>query len=91
MHKDPASKLRGLVRSSRCDNLERANMAFGRLTEEQLDEQHGQSGETRRAIWDGCKQEREDWQAASDLLDRLLEAAAESERKARTRGFIPNA
>jgi hypothetical protein len=39
------------LRAYKGDDHLRARHAFGRLSEEQLDEQHGQSGKTRRQIW----------------------------------------
>lgn len=40
------------------DDLERATMVFGRMTDKQLDEQWGQSGQTCRQIWNAYKVRR---------------------------------
>jgi hypothetical protein len=39
----------------RGDDLERANMAFGKMTEAQLDQEWGQCGQTCRAVWNNYK------------------------------------
>lgn len=57
--------------SYRGDDLERANIAFGRLSEKELGEQHGQSGKTRREIWQSYKDERAAHDAAMAWLNRL--------------------
>jgi hypothetical protein len=74
---NPRDELRRIVAYAKGDDLERANFAFASFSEEELDQEHGQSGETRRAVWDSYKRAREEWQAASDLLDRLLEEVSD--------------
>lgn len=46
------------VRQRTGDDLERANRAFGRMTDAQLDQQYGESGKTCREIWQTYKDER---------------------------------
>jgi hypothetical protein len=41
------------------DNLYRATSAFKNMTNNDLDEQHGQSGQTRRQIVDGYKAQKD--------------------------------
>lgn len=60
------------VRNVTSDNLERANMQFSRMTEDQLDSEYGQSGRTCREIWNEYKEERELNQAALRLLNNIL-------------------
>lgn len=67
-----AKRLRDIVGSAQGDDLERATNAFQNLTQEQLGEQHGQSGHTRREIWDGYKNRRADDIAVYEFLDELL-------------------
>lgn len=54
------------------DDLERANMAFGNATDEQLDAPYGQSGKTARQIWDDYKDRRAKHVAAYAALQELL-------------------
>jgi hypothetical protein len=60
------------VKYSTSDNLERANMQFGRMSQTQLDREYGQSGRTCREIWEDHKQERELNLAALRLLNKIL-------------------
>ncbi len=56
------------------DDLERANHAFGRLSDKALDDQYGQSGKTVRQLWDTWKRGRAEWETANRELERLLSA-----------------
>lgn len=67
----PQQKLRQIVENARGDNLERARLAFGGMTSAQLDEQHGQSGKTRRQILKGYEDERASYEAARALVESL--------------------
>jgi hypothetical protein len=60
------------VKNSTSDNLERANMQFGRMSQTQIDKEYGQSGRTCREIWGDWKQERELNHAALRLLNNIL-------------------
>lgn len=60
------------MQNAKGDDLERANRAFGRMTEDELDQLHGESGKTRRAIWDELKTARAHWEAANRYLEDLL-------------------
>jgi len=55
----------------RGDNLERAEMAFRGLSVAQMQEQHGQSGETRQAILDGYREHVEAVEAAIEEVTAL--------------------
>jgi len=68
-------KLLRIVNNAQGDNLERADMAFHGLSQEQMWEEHGSSGLTRQTILDGYHREREEWQAAKELLIKLFRAA----------------
>lgn len=70
---DAAKKLWGMVENA-CsgDNLQRAEMAFHNLSPEQMQEEYGGSGQTRQTILDGYRCEREEWQAAKELLIKLF-------------------
>lgn len=61
-----------IVKNATSDNLERANMQFGRMSDDQLDKEYGQSGRTCREIWNEYKDERELNQSALHLLDNIL-------------------
>ena len=54
------------------DNLHRAKAAFKRYTPEQMQEQHGESGRTRKAIVDGYEEHLFDCKSAQSLLNQLL-------------------
>lgn len=55
------------------DDLERANMAFGGMTDKQLDSQWGQSGRTARQIWQEYKDHRQEWTEASEWFNKLMQ------------------
>lgn len=78
LHKEEslaAEKLLRIVQNAGGDNLERANIAFRGLSREQMQEDYGGSGQTRQTILDGYRCEREEWQAAKELLIKLFRAA----------------
>ena len=54
------------------DDLERANRAFGRMTEAELDRQWGQSGMTARQVWDGYKADRAKWTEAEQWVETQI-------------------
>lgn len=60
-------KLIRILENAKGDNLERAEMSFGKLTEDQLKEEWGRSGRTKGEILEGYREERKEWQAAYDL------------------------
>ena len=64
-------KLIRIVESAKGDDLERAEMSFGRLTKDQLKEEYGRSGRTKGEILEGYRQEREEWKEAYDLVRRI--------------------
>lgn len=51
--------IRRAIRNTDSDDLERAQWAFRQFTPEQMQEQHGQSGDTRQQVLDGYRKERE--------------------------------
>lgn len=67
-----AQKLRQIVAGAKGDDLERAQKAFGGMCDEALEVEHGQSGQTRRQIWEGYQQERGLWNDANALLNEML-------------------
>jgi hypothetical protein len=54
------------------DDLERAENAFRNLSEQQLDQQYGQSGTTCRQILDGYRTQRAFHKAVYAALEELL-------------------
>ena len=60
------------VKNATSDNLERANLSFRNLPDSELDKEHGQSGMTRREIWDGYKNERLLNESALSLINEKL-------------------
>lgn len=70
---DAANILRRIVDNAAGDDLERADHAFARTVN--LDVEYGASGCTIREVWDGYRADRARWQTARDLLERVLRAA----------------
>jgi hypothetical protein len=61
-----------VVTDARGDDLERARMAFRGLSEKEMDQQHGQSGQTRRDLLRAYEENRSLHDAAvSFLRDRI--------------------
>ncbi len=54
------------------DDLERAERAFSKCSQEQMNSEYGQSGRTRRQILDEYKAHRQRWNAANDLLRSVI-------------------
>ena len=69
---EAAQYLTRVMANARGDDLERCQAAFGKLTDDELGEQHGQSGRTKRQVWQGYKDHRALWEAAKKLLDKVL-------------------
>lgn len=67
-----AKKLLRIVKNAKGDNLERAEMAFRGLPSVTMQEKYGSSGRTRQTILNDYRHERAEWQAAKELLIRLL-------------------
>ncbi len=70
----PEQKLIRIVENARGDDLERARMAFGRMSAADLGKQHGESGHTRREILQEYERERELYLKARALLFQKLGA-----------------
>jgi len=70
----PQQTARKALDNYKQDNLERAQHAFGGMTDKQMSEQHGLSGRTRREVLDGYIRDRREWQAASEWLDKMIAA-----------------
>lgn len=68
----PEQKLIRIVENARGDDLERATMAFGRMSEAELDQMWGQSGKTCREVFEEYRRERELYLQAKELLMRRL-------------------
>lgn len=64
----PQEKLRQIVANAKGDDLERAELAFKGMTDEQLDSEYGRSGETCRKILDGYRRERALYHEAAALV-----------------------
>ena len=62
--------LRHYIAKAKGDDLERAELFFKGAD---LDRQHGDSGKTRRQVLQEYRNERARWQAANDLLEKLLD------------------
>lgn len=69
---NPQEKLIKIVDAAKGDDLERAEKAFAHISPPDLDQEYGASGRTCREILQSYRNERADWQAARDLLTRLL-------------------
>ncbi len=65
---DAKQKLLSIVERSRGDDLERAEHAFRGMSDLQLDQQHGESGQSRRQLLESYRQERAEWKAAHLLV-----------------------
>ncbi len=63
-------KLMQIVECAKGDDLERAELAFRGLTEDQLKEEYGQSGRTKGEILTGYRNERREWEKAYALAKR---------------------
>lgn len=68
----PQQRIRRAMDNAQGDNLERAEHAFRGLSEKQMNDEHGSSGKTRKQLLEEYRQERREWQVASDMLDSLL-------------------
>jgi hypothetical protein len=68
----PEEKLLRILESAKGDDLERVELAFQFYSEKEMNQEHGQSGSTRKEILDRYKQERAEWKAAYDLLQKLF-------------------
>jgi hypothetical protein len=62
--------------NARGDDMERAQHAFGRMTDAQLDQEYGSSGQTCRQILEGYRQHRQQHNEAARDLDDLLRKEA---------------
>lgn len=66
------ARIRRAMQASRCDNLERAERAFAGQSAEYMNAKYGHSNDTPTQIIDGYRKDREEWQAAWDLLVKVL-------------------
>lgn len=71
---EKADILRRAMDNARGDDLERAELSFRHLTENQLDEEFGQSRRTKRDVRDEYRERRARWEAAYEFLNQLLRA-----------------
>lgn len=69
MHKNII--LRGL-QNLRGDDYERAKLAFGRMSDQQLDEPHGQSGMSRRELLNRYKAHKDEVESAIAWVESNL-------------------
>jgi hypothetical protein len=70
----PEQKLIQIVEGACGDDLYRARVAFGGMSDAELDEHYGQSGQTRRQILQEHERHHALYQDARALLYRLLGA-----------------
>jgi hypothetical protein len=68
----PVEKLRRIVANAKGDDLERFESLFRNIHGIELDRIYEHSGFTYREVLEKCRQGRRDWEAARDLLERLL-------------------
>lgn len=54
------------------DDFERANRAFAGFSEKELDQPHGQSGFTRREVWQAYKDNRDQHNQVEAWLKKVL-------------------
>jgi len=73
MTNSPLETLQRIVRNAKGDDLERARMAFGKMSNEQLDQQYGQSGQTCREILNEYEVQRKEYLAAVELLNKMAQ------------------
>ena len=71
--KSPADKLREIVDNAKGHDLECAESSFRRYSITEMFMEYGQSGQTRQEVLDGYRRSRREWQAARDLLEKLLD------------------
>lgn len=57
------------------DDLERANRAFSGMSDAELDKEHGESGRTRRQIWNEYKRHRAQNTLAREEFQALIGGA----------------
>ena len=62
-----------IVERARGDDLERAEHAFAGLSQDQLNEEWGQSGRTKGELLERYRQQRREWQAAYDLAKSVCQ------------------
>lgn len=63
-----------IVERGKGDDLERFEAAFSNLTSEQLKQPYGNSGMTKQQILDDLRKQRQEWETAHDLLNKLLKS-----------------
>lgn len=68
----PQEKLKRIIENAKGDDLERARRSFHGMSSRQLDEQHGQSGRTRRQILQEYEAERALYLQAAALVEPIL-------------------
>jgi len=66
-----AEKLISIVLKAEGDDLERAQLAFCRMSRSEMKQPYGQSCQTCQQVLDGYVIERAEWQAAFDLAKSL--------------------
>lgn len=68
---DEKDFIRRAIQNAKGDDLERAEDAFRGMSDDELDRQYGQSGQTRREILDGYREYRKEWAAAMAWLEKI--------------------
>jgi hypothetical protein len=64
-------KLIQIVRNAKDDSLERAEHAFRGLTEAELKQEYGCSGQTKGEILEGYRNDRREWEQAYALAQTV--------------------
>ncbi len=77
--------IRTMVQHSQGDDLERANLRFGKMLPEQLDRQYGESGKTCWEIWDEHRESRANFHEMLRHLDRMLARDRADEERSKRR------
>lgn len=67
----PLKTINSAIDRARGDNLERAQHAFGNMSDQQLDQQYGQSGQTCREILKGYQDHADTCSAAKTLVSDI--------------------
>lgn len=67
-----ADYVRRAMSSRRGDDLERANCAFRRMSDKELDKPYGMSGKTAREVWQEYKDDRDTHEQVQAWLGKVL-------------------
>lgn len=71
---EKAAIIRRAMKNAKSGDFERSEKLFANLTDDELNENFGFSGQTKRQIRDTYRTDRARWEAANALLTELLDA-----------------